>query len=290
MVISNSENLIVGSMASRIVGLPHIQVFHAMTFNERLGGQPLLLGAYSRWTSFVNTRIIAVSRALSSALERGGVPASKIEVIPNPISKTDESTRFPLYKKGFPFIVSAGRISKIKGQDLLVEALPAIVDAFPDLHCVFAGRVGSGAGGEDTSGFMTRLERRISDLGIEDNVSFAGEVEGLASLLREADLYVQPSRMESFGRVVAEALDCGTPVVAFAVGGLPEVAGPGALLVEPGNSAALSEAIVRALGAPDEMAEKARRGRVHVRYNYEACRVARSFRNLLESMMDERAA
>jgi glycosyltransferase involved in cell wall biosynthesis len=178
----------------------------------------------------------------------------------------------------------------MKGQDQLVEALPAVLKEFPDLLCVFAGRVGSGAGVEDTAVFMRNLEKRVAELGIGGHIRFAGEVESLMPLLRDADLYVQPSRTESFGRVVAEALARGTPVVAFAVGGLPEVAGPGALLVEPGNSAALSEAIVLALGAPEEMAERARRGREHVRQNYEACRVARSFRNVLENVMDERAA
>jgi glycosyltransferase involved in cell wall biosynthesis len=177
----------------------------------------------------------------------------------------------------------------MKGQDLLVEALPRVVKEFPDLLCVFAGRVGSDAGMEDTVRFMRNLEQRVAELGIEDHVCFAGEVETLIPLLQHADLYVQPSRTESFGRVVAEALGCGTPVVAFAVGGVPEVAGEGAVLVEPGNSLALSEAVIRALSSPGEMAEKASRGREHVVENYGSAAVAESFRRLLESLATENA-
>jgi glycosyltransferase involved in cell wall biosynthesis len=265
-----------------------------MTFHDRLEGKPFLLRNYARLYNALNTRIVVVSNAVRDALERAGVAAAKISTVPNPITLEPEvngnGSPFPLPRRGFPLLVSAGRISPMKGQDQLVEALPAVLREFPDLRCVFAGRVGSAAGLEDTDTFMRKLESRAAELGISDHVRFAGEVEPLMPLLREADLYVQPSRTESFGRVVAEALACGTPVVAFAVGGLPEVAGPGALLVEPGNSPALSEAIVRALGTPDEMAEKARRGREHVRQNYEAGGVAKAFRALLEDVIEERAA
>jgi glycosyltransferase involved in cell wall biosynthesis len=241
----------------------------------------------------LNVRVIAVSKALAAALERAGVPSSKIAVVPNPVSleqEADEKKGSRPEWKGSPVLVSAGRISRIKGQDLLVEALPAIVAEFPRLVCVFAGRVGSDAGGEDTFRFMRHLERRVVELGVRENVQFAGEVESLTTLLRRADLYVQPSRMESFGRVVAEALGCGTPVVAFAVGGVPEVAGEGAVLVEPENIVALSDAVIHALRSPDEMAEKASRGREHVEKNFGSAAVADSFRRLLESLADENAA
>jgi glycosyltransferase involved in cell wall biosynthesis len=137
---------------------------------------------------------------------------------------------------------------------------------------------------------MRRLEQRVVELGVRRNVHFAGEVETLIPMLRQADLYVQPSRMESFGRVVAESLGCGTPVVAFAVGGVPEVAGGGAVLVEPGQSAAMAEAVIRALRSPAEMAEKASRGREHVEKNYGSVVVAKSFRRLLENLAAENAA
>jgi glycosyltransferase involved in cell wall biosynthesis len=293
VVVSNSENLLVGALASRVLGVPHLQVFHAVTFDERLRRRPALLRTYARMVAGLNLRVIAVSKALAAVLERAGMPPSKITVIPNPVmleQGEDEKKGCQSEWKGSPLLVSAGRISHIKGQDLLVEALPAIVAEFPRLVCVFAGRVGSDAGGENTRRLMSRLERRVVELGVKENVRFAGEVESLAALLRQADLYVQPSRMESFGRVVAEALGYGTPVVAFSVGGVPEVAGDGALLVEPEDSVALSDAVIRALLSPTEMAEKASRGRRHVEKNYGSAVVAESFRRLLDSLTAESAA
>jgi glycosyltransferase involved in cell wall biosynthesis len=297
LVVSNAESVLTGCLASRWLGLTHWQVFHGMTFYHRLGSRPLLLKAYARLYRALNSRIMAVSQAVADVLERAGVPASMISVVPNPVPLDAEMCRgmegesgLPVPWRGSPLLVTVGRISPMKGQDLLVEALPRIVKEFPDLRCVFAGRVGSDAGTENTFVFTRNLERRVLELGICENVCFAGEVEALIPLLQRADLYVQPSRMESFGRVVAEALGRGTPVVAFAVGGVPEVAGPGAVLVEPENSAALADAVIHALRSPGEMAERARRGREHVRKTYGAPEVAESFRRLLESLITEKAA
>jgi glycosyltransferase involved in cell wall biosynthesis len=91
----------------------------------------------------------------------------------------------------------------------------------------------------------------VADRGIEGRVSFAGTRAGadLAASYAAADLLVLPSRVESYGMVVTEALSRGLPVVAAEVGGVPEALGHGAdgarpgLLVPPGDSAALAAAI-----------------------------------------------
>jgi glycosyltransferase involved in cell wall biosynthesis len=181
----------------------------------------------------------------------------------------------------FPLIVSAGRISPMKGQDLLVRALPAIREAFPNVLCVFAGRIGSGSGLEDTDKFSVDLTRQVKRLGLESNVIFAGEVENLPDLLRRAAIYVQPSRTESFGRVVAESLLCGIPVAGFEVGGISESGGPGVLLVPPLDVPALSKAIIRVLEAPALARELAREGSAHVKRHFEPGAVAERFFSLV---------
>ncbi len=291
VVVSNSESLWLGGMAARTLGIPHLQVFHTLTFDQRLGRWPGLLRAYLRSHASWSARLVAVSGTVAEALKRGGVPAAKVRTLPNPLpaelpaadpGQASELAALPADRA--PVLLCAGRISPMKGQDLLVEALPRVRERFPRLLCLFAGRVGSPAGAEDTVAFDRRLRQRAGELGLDDAVHFLGESENLPELLRQTDLYVQPSRTESFGRVVAEALLCETPVVAFAVGGVPETAGPGALLAPAGDPAALAEAIVSALAQPEEARRRARRGREHVVREYGAPAVADRFLELLNEL------
>ncbi|MEM7353081.1 MAG: glycosyltransferase family 4 protein [Acidobacteriota bacterium] len=291
VVISNSESLWLGGMAARSLGIPHLQVFHTLTFEDRLGHRPRLLRAYLRFLTSWNHRLIAVSRIVESALERHGVPATTLLTLPNPLPdelpaddprRDDEITA--LCRDHSPILLCAGRLSPMKGQDLLVEALPSVRERFPRLLCCFAGRVGSADGAEDTITFTRRLRDRISDLGLDEAIRFLGECDHLPNLIRRADLYVQPSRTESFGRVVAEALLCATPVVAFAVGGVPETAGPGARLATAADPAALATAIIATLSEPEAARQQAIEGREHVLQQFGARRIAAQFRTIIEEL------
>src|SRR4029077_8772356 len=87
------------------------------------------------------------------------------------------------------------------------------------------------------------------------NVRFTGgirERHDLARLLAAADVFVSASLMETYGLTLVEAMACGTPVVAFRVGGISEAApdGQGAVLCESGNGAALIEAITKLRDSP----------------------------------------
>jgi len=292
MLVSNSEILWLGGMAARLLGVPHLQVFHAMTVFDRLERRPPLLRAYLRFLALGGRRFLAVSGAQAAALERGGVPAERISVLPNPIPVADLARRAaepaPELRAAAgrsPVIVCAGRVCPIKGQDLLVEALAEVRRHHPKVLCLFAGRRGSSADVGDVEAFHRRLHRRIDELGLAGHLRFLGEVAELPALLALADLYVQPSRTESFGRVVAEAQVCGTPVVAFAVGGIPEVAGPGALLARPEDPADLARAILERLADPEAARRAAELGRAHVEAAYDAATVAERFeRTLLDAL------
>jgi glycosyltransferase involved in cell wall biosynthesis len=129
-----------------------------------------------------------------------------------------------------------------KGQDLLLRALEGVPEA--SWRCRVVGPL------DRDPVFVERLRRRVSASGIGDRVAFAGPRHGDA-LRREfarADLLVAPSRSEAYGMAAAEALAVGLPVVATAVGGLPEAFGrtrvgvPG-LLVPPEDPHALRAAL-----------------------------------------------
>jgi glycosyltransferase involved in cell wall biosynthesis len=295
LVMTNSESVWVGGLAARLLGLPHLQAVHALTFVDRLGDRPVLLAAYLGALASWSRRLVAVSRTVARALEAGGVSAGQIALVPNPIPVARLGDRAgPAAADGGldaelegalanrrPLLVAAGRLSAMKGQDLLVEALPAIRRLHPSLLCVLAGRQGSAAGAEDTDAFVRRLHARIAALGLGGAIHFAGERVDLPALLRRADVYVQPSRTESFGRVVAEALVAGTPVVAFAVGGVPEAAGPGALLAPAEDTMALAEAVLATLADPQAARRRTAAGGEYVAREFDVTHIAPRFSALL---------
>ncbi|NEB36131.1 glycosyltransferase family 4 protein, partial [Streptomyces sp. SID14515] len=104
------------------------------------------------------------------------------------------------------------------------------------------------------------LQRRIRDE--ELPVTLIGRRDGVGELLATADLALLPSRWEGRSLLAQEALRAGVPLVATAVGGVPELVGSAAELVPYGNAEALARTVVRLLGDPAARARLAEAGRV----------------------------
>ena len=145
-------------------------------------------------------------------------------------------------------LICVGVLSRHKGQDLLVEALASIPGR--DWHCVLAGSP------DRDPEFAGQLRARITGLGYGHRIRLAGVLASaaLSRAYTTADLLVAPSRSETYGMTVTEALAHGLPVIAAAAGGLPEALGfaadgtrPG-VLVPPGDPAALAAALGDWLG------------------------------------------
>jgi glycosyltransferase involved in cell wall biosynthesis len=140
-------------------------------------------------------------------------------------------------------LICVGVLSYHKGQDLLVEALARLPDR--DWHCVLAGSL------DRDPDFTGQLQARITRLGYGHRIQLAGILTGeaLSHAYSTADLLVVPSRSETYGMTVTEALAHGLPVIAAAAGGLPEALGAAAdgtrpgQLVPPGDPAALAGAL-----------------------------------------------
>jgi glycosyltransferase involved in cell wall biosynthesis len=158
-------------------------------------------------------------------------------------------------------LLCVAAVTPQKGHDVLVEALAGIADAPWRCDCV-------GALDRDP-GFVERLRQGLRAYGLADRMRLVGPLAGadLDAAYAAADLLVLPSRGETYGMVVTEALARGVPVLATAVGGLPEGLGrardgtlPG-LLVPPGDPAALAGALRRWLGDADLRHRLRRRAR-----------------------------
>lgn len=148
-------------------------------------------------------------------------------------------------------LLCVASVTPLKAQDVLVEALATVTDL--SWNCVCAGALSR------APEYVTRLRRRITRLGLQERVRLTGPQTGerLASTYAAADLVVLASRAETYGMVVTEALARGIPVLATAVGGVPETLGsvsegddlPG-ILLPPGDAPALAEALRHWLGQP----------------------------------------
>ncbi len=152
------------------------------------------------------------------------------------------------------YVLGLGRVVKKKGFDLLIRAFARL--GAPD-------DVGLVIGGEGAA--LVELRRLVSDLGLDGRVWFPGRLarDKVAQLMKGAELFVMPSRVEPFGIVVLEAWRAGTPVVATARGGPPEFVeeGVNGLLVDPLDTTALSDAMASLLQDPERQAELGRAGR-----------------------------
>jgi glycosyltransferase involved in cell wall biosynthesis len=152
-------------------------------------------------------------------------------------------------------LLCVGAVTPAKGHDLLVAALAATGGDRWRCSCVGSLDV--------CPDFVTASRRRLRDLGLAGQVVLTGPITGAAldRAYREADVLVLTSRSESYGMVVTEALAHGLPVLAPAVGGVPEALGtspsgkqPG-LLTPPGDTAAFAGSLRRWLSDADLRAE-----------------------------------
>ncbi|NJD54800.1 MAG: glycosyltransferase [Nitrospirae bacterium] len=195
--------------------------------------------------------IIAVSKGVRDDLASlFRIDASLVHVVPNPVdvqkiqALSGEAVPGALFAGDVPVILSAGRLSKEKGFDCLMRSFAGL-KAKHDARLVILGE-----GKEEDA-----LRILAGELGISDDVFFAGYVENPWKYMRHATMVVVPSLYEGFGMVIVEAMACGVPVIATrAYDGIEDIVEHGAsgLLVLPGDESALTEAMYRLLTHPEE--------------------------------------
>ena len=181
-------------------------------------------------------KIVVISEFMKSRLVANGIPAEKVEVeLPKirtgETNETgDEHVARPA-SRGSIDLLFAGQLIRGKGVHLLLEAL-ARMKTPRTLDIVGTGNM------------EPKLKALAERLGIADRVRFNGFQRNVQDWMRRAACVVVPSFwQEPYGLVAAEAVALGRPVVAFAIGGLPEACGGKATLVPPGDVAALAAAL-----------------------------------------------
>jgi len=136
---------------------------------------------------------------------------------------------------GAPLVGTVGRLDWYKAHQHFIQAAKLVKEAMPGARFLIAGE-----GAE-----RAKLEAQVKELGLEEDVIFAGQRRDIPDILAGLDVFALSSVSEGFGRGIVEAMACGKPVVATMVGGIPEVVEDGLTgkLVPAGDPAALAGAI-----------------------------------------------
>lgn len=137
-----------------------------------------------------------------------------------------------------------------------------------------------------------RLGAQVRDLALEDRVFFAGDRNDARDWTAAMDIFVHPTNSEGLPNAVLEAMAAGKPVISSRVDGLKELISPGidGWLVEPGDTAALADAIQYVLDHPDEAEKVARAGAERVRTHFSLAHQIGAYDALFRSLVAERAA
>ena len=187
-----------------------------------------------------------------------------------PIGMADRSLGKSFEKQNdFVTILFAGRLEHRKGIDVLLAVIPSLCDQFTQARFVLVGEDRPALGG---ASFANQFYGRYSNAPFLDRVVFAGKIPDaeLERHLAQCDIFVSPSRYESFGLVFLEAAMFGKPVVGCRVGGMKEIIEEGitGLLAEPGDAESLRRALATLIAEPAKRAAMGQAGRARFLAQY----------------------
>jgi L-malate glycosyltransferase len=226
--------------------------------------------------------VTAVSDYLRDETYRAfGCGQCDLRVIPNFISAadyhppTDDALRKRLAPKGHRVLVHVSNFRPVKRIGDVVNIFAAVRKQLPATLVL----VGDGPDRD-------AAEQQVDSLGLRKDARFLGKVESVGDVLRGADLFLLPSATESFGLAALEAMACAVPVVASAVGGIPEVVEDGktGFLAPPGDVPGMAERALRLLGDATEH-ERMKRNAVARALEFSTDRVVPRYERLYQEVL-----
>jgi glycosyltransferase involved in cell wall biosynthesis len=202
---------------------------------------------------FFGNNIIAVSEGVKRNLvDYFNVKPSRINIIYNGTDiKHSNSRDLEEARKKYKIhndtrVISViGRLTRVKGLEYLLKALPEVIREFPTLRILLVGD------GE----LKSTLQKLCTDLQIQKHVVFCGNQERVENFIDMSEFTVLPSLQEGLGVTAIESIALGKPVIATNIGGLPEVIENriNGLIIQPKNSTALASAAKYMLANPGEV-------------------------------------
>lgn len=269
------------TLLAMLAGVPRVVITEHIEGQSHSSGQRALKRSELRRADAVT----AVCGAVADTLVRDyGVDRERVRVVANGAEVPNEASEQLAAREvrqqlgaraNRPLWLCVGRLEEQKGQTYLLEALGLLRDRGLNFVAAFAGE------GSDRAA----LERQVTERKLHNQVQFVGQVEAIGPMLAAADAVVLPSLWEGLPLSLLEALVRGRPVIATAVGGIPEVVdhGRNGVLVPPRDAQALADALAAFHERPHASLEMGARAAAHVREHHTWDRVAQRF----EAVYDE---
>lgn len=230
--------------------------------------------------------IRAISKAIAQEIEQAysfTFAHDRLNIVP--LGMSPDSHSMPMTGRNELSVLYVGRLERRKGIDVLLQAIPTVLESCGDVTFRIVGHDTSTGTGK--AGYTASFLDKHAGQPWLSRVTFEGRVdeEALKQAYVDCDIFVAPSRFESFGLVFLEAMRVGKPVIGCYAGGMPEVvsANISGILVEPGNVEQLAQALLSLIRDEDLRRAMGEKGKAIFDDQFTASKMGERSRALYES-------
>ena len=253
----------------------------AATWKERL--------SINRWHSFLRmqkkvapqlNRIVCPSnQSKADVIEELKVNEENIDVVLNGIDLDSFTRDERVEQKPYRIITTASADVPLKGLKFLIEAMTEIIEEIPEAHLMVLGRA-------KEKGDIAKL---ISRLNLEEKISFRSGLSQseVVSLYSSSHICVIPSLYEGFGFGAGEAMACGLPLISTQSGGLKEVIGQEAVIIEAASSEAIIKAVKDLFSNKEKQLALSRAGRKRMEKEFNWMKAAEAYEKIYSKTIKE---
>lgn len=241
--------------------------------NSNEGGKIRMLAyKYTNYLSDFNSNVS--KEAVHTFITKGSFTEKNIQAIYNGIDLNKFKCQEVKKVSSVITLLAVGRFNEQKDYPNLLKAIALVVKEHPNIHLNIAG----------DGDLRSDIENLITQLKLSEYITLLGRRNDIPVLMQQADIFVLASKYEGFGLVVAEAMACGTFVVATDCGGVKEVMGETGILVSPQDPSALANAILSAIDMSEiDIVNNKELALQHVQNNFDLNKIIDQWESIYES-------